>query len=59
MKNLVLVVMLLSCTINLTARRYNKTYKKDINTSYHVNKFLSINPRLEMTYAGVFRNNYN
>jgi hypothetical protein len=59
MKNLVLVVTLLSCTINLTAKKYKKTYQKNINKSYHANKFLSFNPRLEMTYAGVFRNNYN
>ena len=59
MKNLVLVVMLLSYTINLRAKKYKKAYQKNINTSYHANKFLSLNPHLEMTYAGVFKNNYN
>jgi hypothetical protein len=59
MKNLVVVVIFLFSIINLTAKRYNKTYKKNINTSYHANKFLALNPTLEMTYAGVFKNNYS
>jgi hypothetical protein len=59
MKNLVIVVMFLFSTINLSAKRYKKEYQKNINTSYHANKFLSLNPHLEMTYAGVFKNNYN